>query len=127
MALLLSKGADVQRCLRGGGTCLHVAVRREHAAAAKTLLAHGADPDAADVDGETSLELAERLALPDMVACLVHAAVGRTVDKTLEASRSRDEVRAPGAPDRNAACACSVKASSRRCNVFVCNRKLHTI
>lgn len=93
VSLLLSRGADVRRRLRGGGTCLHVAVRHNHAACVKALLAHGADADTADADGETCLDLAERLALPDVVALLVRAAVSRNVDNTLAESRSRDEVR----------------------------------
>ena len=66
MGLLIDAGADVNAA--GGspryagegvsGTPLHVAVRRDRLALARLLLKHGADPDALDSAGYTSLERA---------------------------------------------------------------------
>jgi ankyrin repeat protein len=69
VALLLEFGADPnqqdrsfqgERGMIGGNTSLHEAVFKGSAKLVKLLLAHGADPDIANADGATPIELAER-------------------------------------------------------------------
>ncbi len=68
-ALLLEFGADPNQQDRafqgehgmcGGDTALHEAVYKGSAKMVKLLLAHGADPDIANADGLTPVELAHR-------------------------------------------------------------------
>ena len=64
LSLLLERGADINaRTLTEGRTPLHFAVDFESVDAVGLLLANGADPTAADNNGETPLDLARREAL----------------------------------------------------------------
>mmetsp|Transcript_10398 Transcript_10398/g.25675 ORF Transcript_10398/g.25675 Transcript_10398/m.25675 type:complete len:493 (+) Transcript_10398:1871-3349(+) len=58
MKLLFEQGCDVDGCQPGGGTALHMAVRKSQGEVIDALLAAGADPQAEDSDGRTPLVLA---------------------------------------------------------------------
>jgi hypothetical protein len=57
------------------------------------LLSHGADPVATDADGVSSLDLAERLAYPEVMAQLVGNSVQSHVESAISASEQRLQVR----------------------------------
>ena len=93
IALLISRGADVHQRLRNGGTCLHEAVKFGKLAAVRALTARGAEPGALDGDDTSAMQLAEQLALPDVLASLVSAAVSASVDTSLRACAEREKAR----------------------------------
>lgn len=80
VALLVARGAKVNLQLHHGDTSLHVAIVHEASRAVKELLAKGADLNMQDGDGVTGIELAERRALPHILALLVGAAVQQEAD-----------------------------------------------
>ena len=92
IALLVARGADVHQRLRCGGACLHEAVKRGSLAATRALTARGADPNTADGEGLTAIQLAEQLALPQVLAALISAAVTASVDLSLRAATQREQV-----------------------------------
>ena len=56
---LLMHGADVNATDQNGETALHVAIAKERPDRAVILLSFGADPDIADLDGNTPRSLAK--------------------------------------------------------------------
>lgn len=92
LKLLIIRGADVQKRLKQGTTCLHAAVRAQSKACIYALLSHGADPAAQDDDGMSSIDLAERLAYPEVLAQLVGRSVQSHVESAILASEQRLQV-----------------------------------
>jgi ankyrin repeat protein len=92
IALLAARGADVGAQLRSGTTCLHEAVRHKCMAALRALLLRGADPNASDKDGWSAVDMAETFAMPEALALLIGAAVGKQVDNSLQESEQRQQV-----------------------------------
>lgn len=59
--MLLEGGAEVEWCDEEGYTPLHMAAGYVHAGCVKLLLDQGADPEAEDAQGRSSLSLAKEL------------------------------------------------------------------
>lgn len=95
--LLLQRGAHCNARTPGGATALHRACYCGHVAVARLLLAHGADPAAADGDGRTSLHKvrggSERAARPFWDAPPYRGGGGiPTVGRTQAAERGHREL-----------------------------------
>lgn len=71
VALLVSKGADVNTQASSGATPLFWAVMRDQKDDAQFLLDHGANVNAADAYGDTILDCALRLQYGSMIQLLV--------------------------------------------------------
>jgi len=69
--MLLAAGAAVNVRQAGGWTPLHQAAARGHAEMVRRLLDYGADPDAANDDGQTPRDTALASNHPDIAALLV--------------------------------------------------------
>ncbi|KZL79181.1 ankyrin repeat protein, partial [Colletotrichum incanum] len=61
LEFLIEAGADVNARNRNGETALHIAVRRGKKLAMRTLVQHGANAQARDVEGRSILEVADRM------------------------------------------------------------------
>lgn len=98
--LLISHGADANRTTASGMTPLHIAVMNNKLDAARSLLQRGADPHAPHGHTHSCIELAEHLALPEMLCMLTQTAIGLSVDNALLASDQRRQARAPACDSR---------------------------
>src|SRR5260370_14703495 len=91
LVALLDGGADLS-ARRKGETPLHVAARRRRCAAARILLARGADADARDAGRKTAYVHALRRGFGDFVAALEGAAPSRSPTPIGSPSRSSQAV-----------------------------------
>src|SRR5258708_24222438 len=91
LVALLDGGADLN-ARRKGETPLHVAARRRRCAAARTVLARGADADARDAGRKTAYVHALRRGFGDFVAALEGAAPSRSPTPIGSPSRSSQAV-----------------------------------